>query len=168
VTAPEHCAGCRGFTRDWAAACAGLTLEAVLMAYARHPDGADRPASLAADFLATLKARAENPGLLWREMKPGFWQDWYCEPPGWGAGFRVHPGRDEWSAEDEIPVRRIYAIEVIDAAAQDIIAGTGRRPGGVRPADRARTGTAEWAAAARGTAPEAAPPERPDRAGGGS
>lgn len=172
MTGEQHCPGCRGFTRDWELDCAGLALEAVLMAYARHPDGRDRPASLVSDFIATLIARTENPGLLWREFtggKPGgpYWQDWYCEPPGYNAGFRVLPGREEWvtEAEDSYPVRRIYAIEVLDAAAE-ATAGADRRagPGGVRPAD----GTRARAAAACGTAPEATPSqERPDGAGAG-
>lgn len=163
----EHCPGCRGFTRDSEEDCQGLTLEAVLMAYARHPDGRDRPASLVSDFIATLTARTENPGLLWREFvggKPGgpYWQDWYCEPPGYDAGFRVLPGREEWvtETEDSYPARRIYAIEVIDAAAEER-AGASRRSGGVRPADGTRPGAAAAAPA------ETAAPERPGRTGGG-
>ena len=173
MTAPgaEHCAGCRGFTRDWASGCEGLTLEAVLMACARHPD--DRAFSLARDFTGTLKARAENPGLLWRELvagRPGgpYWQDWYCEPPAAGAGFRVPPGREEWTAgNDDMTVRRIYEIEVIDAAAEERARPPGR-PGGVRAARRAGTGTAGQLAPPGFTGLTAAPPqERPAGTGGG-
>lgn len=68
-----------------------------------------------------------------------YWQEWYCEPPPLAVLFRVT--REDWPAEpgeDGHPVRRIYAIEVRDAAegqAEEPAAGSGAaRPGGVRPA----------------------------------
>lgn len=162
---PRHCAGCRGFTRPWELDCEGLTLEAVLMACARHPD--DKSFRLARNFAATLEARAGNPGLLWRELRQdAYWQEWYCEPLRAGDGFRV--AHEEWASENGLPVRRIYMIERIADAAAEERARTAGRPGGVRASGGAGTGTAGQLAPPGFTDLTAAPSqERPAGAGGG-
>lgn len=50
------------------------------------------------------------------EVHGPYWQEWFCEPPPLVTAFRVV--REEWAppAEDGHPVRRVYAIEVRDAA----------------------------------------------------
>lgn len=114
------------------------------MAYARcNFDG--RPlspgdAAVAGNFREFLRVRAAELGLRWCEQFKGpygrgpYWVYWFCEPPVPRALWRTV--REEWDISgDGLPVRRIYEIEVADAAQGE---GSTERAGPAGPGSEGR------------------------------
>lgn len=140
-----HCPGCRGWTRNWEAACPGITLENIMNQYARcNFDG--RPVSPGdqavmdefREFLAQRGrfATGQLP-LHGRQLRDGpgeetYWEEWYCQVPPPGASYAVV--LQDWTgpADDGHPVRRIFQVRMLDAA--ETATAARDRDGPARPA----------------------------------
>lgn len=119
------------------------------------------------DFGVTLLLRETDPGLRWCELvrKTGedgpYWRKWYCPQPGIRQVWRAV--RQDWAepGKDGLPVRRIYEIEITDAAEEASASGA-ERPGPAGPGAGTSTGTA----AACPPGPAAPSPQGTGRTGG--